>query len=160
MNNSTPPTRRLILGSSALLGGTALITGCEGTSSPAPATGIPSPAASAPEPSGAGLPVLPAAELPVGSRRSVKLTDPDSGREPTVLVYRSTEQDVVAYSNECPHQGCAVSGDSPGEEFRCPCHGSRFALADGSVLAGPARTGLTRYAAIIRDGQVLVFLGE
>jgi Rieske Fe-S protein len=34
----------------------------------------------------------------------------------------------------------------------CPCHGSRFSLADGSVLNGPARTPLPAYE-VTPDGE-------
>lgn len=158
MDNPVPPTRRTLLGCCTLLGGSALVTGCGDTTSPTPMPDGPPPAA--PEPSGQGLPAMASTDLPIGTRSSITVSDPLNGREPTVLLYRSGEDTVVAYSNECPHQGCAVSGDSPGEEFHCPCHGSRFAPADGAVLAGPARTGLTRYAAAIKDGQILVYFGR
>ncbi len=41
----------------------------------------------------------------------------------------------------CTHLGCAPRLD--GNEFACPCHGSRFAR-DGSVLAAPATRALDR----------------
>ena len=41
------------------------------------------------------------------------------------------------FSSTCTHQGCAVS-QVVGGTINCPCHGSRFAVADGSVTAGPA----------------------
>lgn len=40
-----------------------------------------------------------------------------------------------AISLVCPHLGCLVQQE--GQEYACPCHGSRFAL-DGSLLNGPA----------------------
>jgi len=48
-----------------------------------------------------------------------------------------------AFSATCTHQGCAVSEVANGT-INCPCHGSRFAVADGSVTAGPATTPLAR----------------
>jgi len=41
----------------------------------------------------------------------------------------------------CTHLGCAPHLD--GDEFACPCHGSRFAR-DGRVLAAPATRALDR----------------
>jgi Rieske Fe-S protein len=42
-----------------------------------------------------------------------------------------------AFSATCTHQGCKVS-EVAGGTVNCPCHGSRFAVADGSVAKGPA----------------------
>ncbi len=47
----------------------------------------------------------------------------------------------VAFSTKCPHLGCNVHWSAEAGEFRCPCHGSRFAI-DGHVLGGPAPRGL------------------
>ena len=42
----------------------------------------------------------------------------------------------TAFSATCTHQGCAVT-EVVGGTINCPCHGSKFAIADGSVTAGP-----------------------
>ncbi|MCL6738429.1 Rieske (2Fe-2S) protein [Streptomyces neyagawaensis] len=63
------------------------------------------------------------------------------------------EGDFRAFSAFCPHRGCMVKsiGDSA---IRCPCHGSSFDLADGSVLGGPATTGLIPKPLQIRQGRI------
>ena len=38
----------------------------------------------------------------------------------------------------------------------CPWHGSRFCLADGSVLDGPATIPQPRYETRVRNGQIEV----
>jgi Rieske Fe-S protein len=58
-----------------------------------------------------------------------------------------------AFSARCPHAGCAVNAVSGGT-VNCPCHGSRFDIADGSVKGGPAPTGLTAQGIAVRDGGV------
>ena len=39
-----------------------------------------------------------------------------------------TQPEVVAYSAECPHLGCAINLASDGKSFLCPCHTSAFEL--------------------------------
>jgi Rieske Fe-S protein len=69
-----------------------------------------------------------------------------------VIVTRPTEAEAVAFSADCPHQGCTVAPDD--EQLSCPCHGSQFEL-DGSLKKGPAEKGLEPYAVQVVDGQVL-----
>jgi Rieske Fe-S protein len=54
----------------------------------------------------------------------------------SVIVHRSTDGTVRAFSARCTHLGCRIDR-IVGDEAVCPCHGSRF-RADGSVAAGPA----------------------
>jgi len=46
----------------------------------------------------------------------------------------------VAFADECPHAGCALSsdGEPDGAVLICNCHGSEFDLATGAVVQGPA----------------------
>jgi Rieske Fe-S protein len=46
-----------------------------------------------------------------------------------------------AFTAVCTHQGCTVSSVSGGT-INCPCHGSKFSLTNGSVVAGPAPSAL------------------
>lgn len=52
-------------------------------------------------------------------------------------VFRDARGEVHAVSATCTHLGCIVDFDEADATWRCPCHGSRFAI-DGSVLEGPA----------------------
>jgi Rieske Fe-S protein len=45
-----------------------------------------------------------------------------------------------AFSSICTHARCPVSTVT--DSINCNCHGSRFSLNDGSVLAGPAQEPL------------------
>ena len=54
-----------------------------------------------------------------------------------VVVTQPTAGQFKAFSSKCTHQGCAVSKISDGT-ITCPCHGSQFSAADGSVKNGPA----------------------
>ena len=40
-----------------------------------------------------------------------------------------SKPEVVAFSAECPHLGCAVGLAGDGKSFLCPCHNSNFTFA-------------------------------
>jgi Rieske Fe-S protein len=54
-----------------------------------------------------------------------------------VVVTQPTAGTFKAFSTTCTHQGCKVSKVESGR-IKCPCHGSQYSIADGSVQAGPA----------------------
>ncbi len=60
-----------------------------------------------------------------------------------IAIYRDLDGSVTALDATCPHLGCIVAWNSTEKSWDCPCHGSRFAC-DGSVLHGPAVSGLSR----------------
>ncbi len=75
------------------------------------------------------------ADVPVGggivlADAQLVVTQPEAGR-------------FAAFSAVCTHQGCTVA-DVAGGTITCTCHGSKFAIADGSVAQGPAKKPLAR----------------
>jgi cytochrome b6-f complex iron-sulfur subunit len=70
------------------------------------------------------------------------------------LVAQPSQDAFVALTAICTHQGCTVTGFS-GDQFVCPCHGSRF-TTNGTVAAGPAASSLQQYPTHF-DGAVLTF---
>ena len=66
----------------------------------------------------------------------------------------------VAYSASCTHTGCEVSGWLPEERnLVCPCHGSRFDIADAARVAlGPAPKPLAMLP-IERTGELFRVTG-
>ena len=54
-----------------------------------------------------------------------------------VVVTQPVQGTFKAFSSTCTHQGCTVS-DVKNGTINCPCHGSMFKIADGSVAGGPA----------------------
>lgn len=96
---------------------------------------------------GGGSAIAAVADIPVGGSISATI-----GSDP-VLLAQPAEGTVVGFSAICTHQGCVVAPD--GAEFACPCHGSRFAIADGAVLNGPALRPLDAVAVSV-DGESVV----
>ncbi|REF01155.1 Rieske (2Fe-2S) protein [Thermomonospora umbrina] len=68
-------------------------------------------------------------EIPVGGGKIIK--------DRKVVVTQPVQGRFKAFDIKCTHQGCPVDSVKGGT-INCPCHGSKFAIADGSVKAGPA----------------------
>lgn len=127
-------------------------TGCAqyrsgGPSPTAPAAAAPGGANAAAAPPSAGGTSVAGTSVPVGggvvlADRGVVVTQPVAGT-------------FAAFGTTCPHQGCSVDTVADGT-INCPCHGSRFRVADGSVAQGPASRGLTPRAVQVAGGQVTV----
>ncbi|MGW4908427.1 Rieske (2Fe-2S) protein [Streptomyces sp. NPDC004270] len=58
-------------------------------------------------------------------------------KEQKIVVTQPKKGEYKAFSAICTHQGCTVSQVADGT-IDCPCHGSKFHIADGSVAHGPA----------------------
>lgn len=71
-----------------------------------------------------------------------------------VVVTQPTAGQFVAFSSICTHQGCSVAEVTDGT-INCPCHGSKFSVEDGSVVAGPAPAPLPAIAVTV-DGKSVV----
>jgi nitrite reductase/ring-hydroxylating ferredoxin subunit/uncharacterized membrane protein len=64
---------------------------------------------------------------------------------------------VHAVSGVCTHRGAPLAdGTQEDNCVRCPWHGSRFSLADGSVVEGPATFGLAAFQTRVAEGGVSV----
>jgi nitrite reductase/ring-hydroxylating ferredoxin subunit/uncharacterized membrane protein len=74
---------------------------------------------------------------------------------PIVLVRQNGS--IYALFERCSHMGGPLSeGALEGTSVRCPWHGSRFALRDGTILEGPATTPQPCFETRIVDGWVQV----
>ncbi|WP_369388366.1 Rieske (2Fe-2S) protein [Streptomyces sp. CG1] len=58
-------------------------------------------------------------------------------KEQKVVVTQPKQGEFKAFSAICTHLGCTVNTIANGT-IDCPCHGSKFHIADGSVAHGPA----------------------
>jgi len=68
-------------------------------------------------------------DIPVGGGKIFK--------KEKVVVTQPKKDEFKAFSAVCTHQGCTVGTVSDGT-INCPCHGSKYHVADGSVAHGPA----------------------
>jgi Rieske Fe-S protein len=77
--------------------------------------------------------------------------------DPCLLV-RTSETEVVAFSQKCTHLSCAVIPRPAEGIFFCPCHEGRFDLRSGAPTAGPPRRPLPRILLDIR-GRTIYAVG-
>ncbi len=59
-----------------------------------------------------------------------------------VYLRKLADDQFVALSGICTHQGCLIAANRFG--FKCPCHGSAY-TADGAVSSGPASEDLQKF---------------
>jgi menaquinol-cytochrome c reductase iron-sulfur subunit len=71
----------------------------------------------------------------------------------TAWVVKGPYNEVVAFTPQCTHLGCAYHWDDPSHTFICPCHTSVFSI-DGKVISGPAPRPLDRYQTKIEAGRL------
>lgn len=147
-------SRRATLAGAAtvpLLAGCGDDSGTPSSTASTSTTPTPTPTSSpsaTPEPTRTREPVeglTPAKDVPVGGGRV--LADDE------LVVTQPVAGEFKAFSSICTHQGCAVRDVVDGT-ISCPCHGSRFSIADGSVVTGPATQPLPEVAVEVVRGQV------
>ncbi len=71
-----------------------------------------------------------------------------------ILLYRSSETAVLAFSRKCTHQGCTIAAYQDGIST-CPCHHSQFDTS-GNVVRGPAQNPLRAYSAVLSGNTVTI----
>jgi Rieske Fe-S protein len=85
------------------------------------------------------------ASSPLASVGSAALVQSPSG---LILVAHTAADTFTAVTATCTHENCTITGFT-GQDFVCPCHGSRFSTS-GVVQNGPATRSLrsftTRFA--------------
>ena len=94
----------------------------------------------------------PASEIMVGSGQKYPVDD-----MLTILVTQPKVGDFRGFSATCTHSGCIVNGVRDGE-IQCGCHGARFDVETGGVLAGPAKTALGRITIELRGEDLYAIL--
>lgn len=75
-----------------------------------------------------------------------------------IAVFRSSEDEVFALDDSCPHRGGPLSqGIVHGRRVTCPLHNWVLELADGSAVA-PDEGCATTYPVRLEEGRVLLQL--
>jgi Rieske Fe-S protein len=59
-----------------------------------------------------------------------------------------------AFTAVCTHEGCIVTTVSGGT-INCPCHGSKFSIANGSVVNGPAAAPLAPVSIKVQGTSII-----
>ncbi|WHZ23036.1 MAG: hypothetical protein OJF47_002148 [Nitrospira sp.] len=72
-----------------------------------------------------------------------------------VWAIKQSADTVVVFSPICPHLGCGYRWDGDEKKFKCPCHGSVYAVT-GKVLAGPAPRPLDVLPSKVEQGRLWV----
>lgn len=151
--SSTSPTRRTVFAAAGGVGLAAVLTACgsdSGSGSSADSSSSGAATSDAPSPSDSGMPSASSgsgdsgsggggaalgktADIPVGGGKVFA--------DQKVVVTQPTAGAFKGFSATCTHMGCTVA-DVSGGTINCPCHGSKFHVADGSVASGPATSPL------------------
>lgn len=75
---------------------------------------------------------------------------------PPLAVYR-IDGAVHVTDDTCTHSDASLAdGIVEGGQIECPYHGARFCIRTGEALTSPATAPIRVYAAVVRDGDVLI----
>jgi len=126
LTDSLPISRRTVIMNTGLAAvAVAGLTSCTNYST----TPVDQPsAASSGASSAAGPLTVKEADIPVGGGKIF----PDN----QTVITQPKKGEFKAFSAVCTHQGCLV--DSVTTTINCPCHGSKYSIADGTVVNPPA----------------------
>lgn len=132
-----PATRRtVLLATGGATAAAALTAGC-GDSGSSSSSGRPS--------ATAGQELAKTTDIPVGGGKIFA--------DEKVVVTQPTKDDFKAFSAICTHMGCTASTVADGT-IDCPCHGSKYHIADGSVAGGPAPKPLPTEQITVTGGTI------
>jgi Rieske Fe-S protein len=160
-------TRRSLLLGAGALGVTGVLTACSTAAVPydandagqAPQPAAPAAAASGMAASDSAAAGSMASAMPTGTLLGMAAEVPVGGgvvyTSAKVVVTQPAKGEFKAFSAVCTHVGCLCNQVADGT-INCPCHGSKFKITDGSVVAGPAPSPLPSEPITVSDGKILL----
>lgn len=130
----TPLSRRTVMINAGLAA--VALTGLSACGSPDQSAGS----------TGSGPVSVKTADIPVGGGAIFS--------DAQAVITQPTAGEFKAFSSICTHARCPVTEVT--STINCQCHGSKFALADGSVVNGPATAALAARTATLSGDTVSV----
>ncbi|MFJ9349512.1 Rieske 2Fe-2S domain-containing protein [Streptomyces sp. NPDC101237] len=118
-----------------------------------PVAGLGLAACSAPG-GGSSADATPTAPVDLGAETEVAKGGAKLYRDHNVVVSRSADGALKAYSTICTHAGCAIN-KLQGTTLVCPCHGSQFDALTGKVVQSPATEPLNEMPVKAANGRIV-----
>jgi Rieske Fe-S protein len=94
---------------------------------------------------GGGAALAKTSEIPVGGGKVIEAEK--------IVIVQPVQGQFKAYDSKCTHRGCPVDAVAGGT-INCPCHGSKFKIADGSVVSPPAKEPLAEKKITVTGDQI------
>jgi len=97
-------------------------------------------------------------------KKVAEISELSSGRkeitiEENKILLLNLNGEIYAIGSRCPHKGLSLAqGKIEGNIITCPYHGSRFDVATGQVIKGPAKEGLPVYEVKVEEKDILISL--
>lgn len=94
--------------------------------------------------------------LKVGVNGPISFTvDAATPNTDEIFLVKDAKGKVTALEATCRHRGCPINWVAADKKFKCPCHGSQYAMS-GKVIHGPAAHNLYTHKVVVKAGQVWV----